>query len=92
MIKCHLSIGNPWGDRFRLLGSIGKKISKNKAWELEHFYDGTCIFEIECSYTTRQDHAGIRLSFCLLGYTIGAKLYDVRHWNYLTKQYEKETI
>jgi hypothetical protein len=93
MIHIQFNIENPWGTRFNPLGSIGGKFfTKNKAWELEHYYNANSIFDLEFMYTTRRDHAGLRVMVGLLGYCIGATIYDVRHWNYLTKQYEKETI
>ena len=82
-----LRITNPFGNRFRNLGCIFGKFTKNKAWELEHYYDAGCILEFNISYTTKRDHAGFNLSIGLLSYCIHATIYDTRHWNSELKQW-----
>lgn len=83
MISFLISISNPWSkDRFKNLGCIWGKISKNKTWELEHsFCDGTFL-DINLKYTTKQDHAGFELDLSVLTYGIRFRIYDVRHWDY----------
>lgn len=88
MIRFHFGIDNPWGTRFKNLGCLSGGIFKHKAWELEHYYHSGSFAEIEFSITTRQDHAGIRLVVGLLGYSIGATIYNTRHWNYETNKWE----
>jgi hypothetical protein len=83
MIDLVVRLSNPWSDRFKNLGHIsGKFFTKNKVWELEHYFHAGSFLELECSFTTRQDHAGFRASFVLLGYGIGLTIYDIRHWDY----------
>lgn len=83
MINLRFELQNPWSrDRFKNLGCIGRRISKNKAWELEHtFYDGL-IADCDFKFTTKGDHAGLDLVLGLFGYAIHFRVYDTRHWNY----------
>jgi hypothetical protein len=83
MINFRLEIRNPWSkDRFKNLGSISGRISKNKAWELEHtFYDGM-LLDFDFNFTTRKDHAGLDIVLGLLTYGIHFQIYDTRHWDY----------
>lgn len=83
MINLHVEIQNPWTkDRFKNLGSLHGKISKHKAWELEHtFYDGM-LLDLNLKFTTKGDHAGLNIELGLLGYSIHFTVYDTRHWDY----------
>ena len=95
MIDLVIRIGNPWGEKFKNLGSVSGLITKHTAWELEHYYDAWTLFELACSYSVRTDHAGLKLSFCLIGYTIGFTIYDTRHWDYEKNcwcTYDKENL
>lgn len=90
MIKLRFELQNPWTkDRFKNLGCLHGRISKNKAWELEHtFYDGMladCNFE----FTTKGDHAGLDLALGILGYGVHFRIYDTRHWDYETNDWVK---
>lgn len=82
MIDVLIEIKNPWSqDRFKNLGSVSGRLTKNKSWELEHtFYDGM-IFDIELRLTTKKDHAGLEISLGVLGYGIHFILCDNRHWD-----------
>ena len=83
MINLRLELQNPWSkDRFKNLGSVHRRLSKNKAWELEHtFYDGM-LLDIDFKISRRCDHAGMHLVLGLLGYGIHFSFYDTRHWDY----------
>jgi len=83
MINLRFELQNPWSkDRFKNLGCIYGRITKNKAWELEHtFYDGMLI-DMDFKITRRCDHAGLSLVFGLFGYAIHFSIHDTRHWNY----------
>lgn len=87
MIKFSFSITNPWSDFFDAGRMWGKKISENKAWELQ-LYRCNTIVETHFEFTTKQDHAGLRLEIGLLSYVLAFNLYDIRHWNYATKRWE----
>ncbi len=80
MINLRFSLVNPWSDLFDAGWCWGKKISKNKAWELQ-LYRCNTIIEGQFEFTTRQDHAGLRLEFGLLSYVLAFNFHDTRHWN-----------
>lgn len=90
MINLRFELQNPWTrDRFKNLGSIFGKLTKNKGWELQHtFYDGMLI-DITAEWTRRRDHAGLEIVFGLLGYGIHFRIYDNRHWDYARGQWIK---
>jgi len=68
----------------------GKKVSKNKAIELQTDYikDWCTWFRIEISITNRCDHAGVHFWFELMGAYIAFTFYDSRHWNEENNRYE----
>ena len=90
MIHLRFEIRNPWSkDRFKNLGRIGGQISKNKAWELEHSFYDAVIFNIECKFTTKQDHAGLELVLGFLGHEVHFMIYDRRHWDFETNKWKE---
>ena len=90
MINLRLELKNPWAkDKFKNLGCLHGRISKNKAWELEHtFYDGLLI-DIDFSITRHCDHAGLNIVLGILGYAVHFSIYDTRHWDYETNDWKK---
>lgn len=88
MINFHLEISNPFSkNRFKDLGSLHGKISKNKFWELQHtFYDGT-ILESTFKFSTKGDHAGLEIVLGVITYGIHFRIYDTRHWDYETNRW-----
>jgi hypothetical protein len=89
MISINFWINNPWSQTgFRHLGNVHGMLTKNKAWELEH-YRCSNIVEFEFNFTVRKDHAGSELTVGLFGYTIHANIYDRRHWNNETNTWVK---
>jgi len=87
MIYINLSLMNPWSDLFDPMLSFSKRLSKNKAFELE-LYRSNTIIEFETRLTFREDHAGLTLGLGLFSYTLRAQFYDTRHWNYDKKAWE----
>lgn len=81
MINLRLSITNPWTSIWDAGWSWGKKLSKNKAWELQ-IYRSNVLLEAEVNLTHRQDHAGLKLELGLLTWCLSFNVYDTRHWNY----------
>lgn len=82
LLFLRLEVLNPWSkDKFKNLGCLHGKLSKNKAWELEHtVYDGT-LLDVSVSYTIREDHAGFELVLGVFTYGIGFRIYDIQHWD-----------
>ena len=85
MINFRLEIASPctW-DYFRSLGCLHGRISKTKAWELEHNYYSGMLLDAELKLTTKGDHAGLQAMIGVLGYGIAFRIYDTRHWDYET--------
>ena len=57
---------------------------KNKYFEFEVFHDCVYLINFNFDWTTRCDHAGIRLELGLFGYELFLHFYDNRHWDYHT--------
>ena len=78
---------NPWSDLFKPVWSWDKKVTKNKAVEVEVYRSNT-VAELEARLRHREDHAGLIISLGLLSYTLRAQFYDTRHWNYEKKAWQ----
>ncbi len=90
MINLRFELRNPWSkDFFKNLGCLHGKISKNKAWELEHTFYDSLLVDCELKFTTKEDHAGLNIMLGVLGYAIHFTVYDVRHWDYETKNWKE---
>lgn len=81
MINFSFNIRNPWSDRFASIWAWhGSTFIKNKFWELQ-FYKSSDIFDMFVRLTHRQSHAGIHLGLGFFGYNAEFQIYDARHWN-----------
>jgi len=69
-------------DHFKNLGCVSGRLGANRAWELEHTYYSGSLFDIDTSFSIREDHAGFELTLGLFGYGIHFRIYDTRHWDY----------
>ncbi len=89
LLNIRLELTNPWReDRFKNLGCVSGKISKNLAWELGHtFYDGT-IVDFDFTISRQEDHAGLDFVLGILTYGIHFKIYDTRHWDYENRSWK----
>ena len=87
MIYINISLMNPWSDLFKPVWSWDKKLTKNKAVEVEVYRSNTVI-EFETRLRHRVDHAGLTIGLGVLSYTLRAQFYDTRHWNYEKKAWE----
>jgi hypothetical protein len=91
LLNLKINISTPW-EYFRNLGCLHFKLTKNKACELEYtFYAGTLV-ELDVNYGIREDHAGFEFIIGLLGYIVRFHIYDTRHWNYETNDWEHYVI
>lgn len=91
MIRICLRLSNPfskckWGNLSARAGTL----SSYKAWELNRYISAS-IASFEFDVTARNDHAGIRISIGLLGREIEGYIYDTRHWNYNTGNWDNTT-
>ena len=83
LLNIRFELKNPWDrwEYFNNLGCISGRLFRYKAWELEHnFYTGL-ILDFDIRWTHQQDHAGFGINIGILGYGIGFRVYDTRHWN-----------
>lgn len=87
MINLNLSIKNPFSNRFANLLNRSGKLSKHRAWEFE-ILKANCILNFCIAFNTQCDHAGLKVEFGLLGYEMYFQIYDTRHWNYETKDWQ----
>ena len=95
MINLHLTIRNPFSDRFQNIKCwAGGTWLKHKSWEVQIMKTADIVC-IGINITHRQDHAGIQFSLGLIGYNIDINLYDNRHWDHESKQwtnYSEENV
>jgi hypothetical protein len=88
MINFNFSLRNPFSDRWANVYSYDKRVSKNKAVELEVLEENT-IVSLGIRITAMQDHAGVNLELGLLGYSVSLHFYDTRHWDETTSTWAK---
>jgi len=60
---------------------------KYKHFEIELLQDCDHLLHFNFNWTTRCDHAGVKLELGLFGYELTFNLYDSRHWDYETNNY-----
>lgn len=90
ILNLRFELSNPldrW-DYFKPLGCISSRLTKNTSWELEHSFLSTMLIDVDINWNRNVDHAGITIGIGLLGYGIGFRVYDTRHWNYETDTWE----
>jgi hypothetical protein len=87
MIKLNCSITNPWSSKWDAGRAWGRKLTTTKAWECQ-LYRSNVIIEAVFEFTTRQDHAGLRLEFGIASWCFTFNIYDTRHWNYAENCYQ----
>jgi len=87
MIRLDFTINNPFINRFGLLSSKFKMLTKHKAVEA-NIYCTANIIKLLLVYSTRQDHAGLQVEVGLLGYNFELHFYDTRHWNNKNQDWE----
>ncbi len=91
MINFRIGIDNPWAKNdFKNIYYTDGNLTERKGWEFQIIKHSHSLFEIHFSYTVRgTDHAGLTLSFALLGYCASLNVYDSRHWDYENDCWEK---
>ena len=90
IFNLRFELTNPFDcwDYFKNLGCISGRLTKHKAWELEHTYYSTIIIDVDVNWQVRDSHAGFTLALGILGYGVIFRIYDIRHWNYETNTWE----
>ena len=87
----HVGITRKGDGKNKFTSYFGKhgKLSKNKFWEFECYYIGWFWIEFELELLLRgRDHAGPKFTIGLFGYTIQFQIYDNRHWDAETNDWE----
>ena len=87
MIHLSFALSNPRGKPFANLWNRSGLITKNKAWEAE-ILQSRQIIGFQFGYTVRQSHAGLDLELGVFGYSISFQIYDTRHWNHITNNWD----
>lgn len=64
--------------------------AQNKAWEIQisNEFDGGPYFSFLLEWTRKCDHAGPTFRFEILSFYFCIQVYDTRHWNYKTDDWE----
>jgi hypothetical protein len=88
MIYISFGLSNPWSRAFDNLWNRSGRLTENTSWELE-LLNTRQLVGFELSYTRRQDHAGLRVELALFGYSMSFMIYDNRHWNGNTNDWEQ---
>lgn len=94
MLKINLAIKNPWSHDSKHHDYFykHKTLSKNKSFEIQIFrsspYD-LVSFGLDL-FWRGEDHAGPSLDLCVYKYCLNIKIYDHRHWDYETGNWEKQ--
>ena len=89
MIYFNLNIRNPFiKQKFDILKSKFGMISKYKCWELNIYKDSQSLFGVSSDISLRRSHSGIFVSLSLIGYRLEFEIYDSRHFNYVTGEWE----
>jgi hypothetical protein len=91
ILNIRIELQNPFDrwDYFTNFGCVKGMLTKYTAWELEHSYYSPMLFDCELRLSTREDHAGFEFGIGIFGYGIHFLIYDTRHWNTETKQWEE---
>lgn len=83
MIYFSFTIQNPWSNKFKRLFCKNGQLTKNKFWEVE-CYENAVLVSLRIEISLRKDHGGLDIEVGCVGYTIGAQIYDNRHWDHKT--------
>jgi hypothetical protein len=87
MINLNFNIYNPWSNTWTILWNKSNFISKNKAWEFNG-YRTNHIINVDFQFNPVGDHGGVRVMLGLFGFDIELHVYDTRHWDYETKDWQ----
>jgi len=90
ILNIRIELTNPFDrwDYFNNLGCISGRLFKHKAWELEHSYYSPMLVDADIRWTRQTDHAGLEFGIGILGYGVNFRIYDTRHWNSETKEWQ----
>ena len=88
MINFSFSIDIPFSNRWKTLWNKQGRVGDHKSWEFNG-YQTALLIELDFGLSFRGDHAGLRTTLGLLGYSVEFHFYDTRHWNFETNTWVK---
>lgn len=91
MINLHASINQYFfgNDYFINLYNFERMISKHKGVDVNLTFYPHTIFEMDLDTRYKgRDHAGVHFNIGLLGLSFSLKIYDIRHWDNETNDWE----
>jgi len=78
-LSCHAL--NPFvKSEFNTIGCKCFKVSEHKAIELEVYREADVIVDLNIEFSTKEDHAGLRLGLSLFSICFTFTFYDIRHY------------
>lgn len=85
-----LKILSPFSNNtFKGIYCFHKTLSKNKSFEVEINKNSEIFMEFNMNIRFRgHDHAGPEITLGLFSYSLSARVYDHRHWNYKTQKWK----
>lgn len=94
MIYINCKLNNMWAKtNFKNLYNATGRIVSNKYWEFEIVRDCTNLIGVEIDTHWRgHDHAGFRFGIVFLCHSLQFAIYDNRHWDYETRNWDKPTV
>jgi hypothetical protein len=87
-----ITVGNFFSRKnvFKNYFCLNRQLTTNKFLEFEAIKSSQTLFEVEADLRiTGKDHAGVFISIYILGYGVGFRIYDHRHWDYENNTWEK---
>ena len=93
MIHINFHIHNPWDKKChtKVFFAGDYQVSENKTFDISLMYHRATIIDLEVSYRTRSDHAGLNVTLAFLGLNFQAVFHDNRHWNYDADRWNLES-
>lgn len=89
MIHFNFSIRNPFTKQeFNILKSKFGEISKHKCWEFGLYKDSQSLVAVSFDISIKRCHSGMFISLSLFGNRLEFEIYDSRHWNHETGEWE----
>jgi hypothetical protein len=90
MLKLYVRVRNPVPiNTFKNIWGKEGRITRKKYYSLELMRVPDTLFELQVDLNfAGSDHAGPSVEINLLGYSLTAKIYDVRHWDYKHGKWE----
>lgn len=90
MISFDLRLRNPWHTKpFRNIACWTWQLNQHNSFELQFSRYAFNWFEVQVDLNWRQtDHAGPWITINVFGWTVDARIYDHRHWNDQTNNWD----